>query len=340
MRSRSSASRPGSHLRPGEVKRLIDLLHRPASSWRCRPSCRRRPLPRRCGSCPRTATSLPSRPAVRQPVRGGRRGPHEPALQHLVLPHPGGTGPHHPPRGGRLRLGPPPGRSAGRGCPREHLAGRHLHLQPALPRAGPGLSGRRQRHHPLHEHDPGGGRPRPQAEHTARLRSRAPDDIIFHRTLAEIAGRHPASPTTSSSPTRRRATGGAPGSCPPTASTDCIGRVGARCSTCAGPKPCTSSASRSLARLGIEPRRVRKEVFGPPRDVTRQPGWPRRPAGRYRLHRHPGGGRSISARAGEPLMNSLEREGIVLPAQCRTGECSLCRTASSPAGCTSPRACC
>jgi ferredoxin len=37
-------------------------------------------------------------------------------------------------------------------------------------------------------------------------------------------------------------------------------------------------------------------------------------------------GRQIAARAGEPLMNSLERQGIALPAQCRTGECSLCRT--------------
>ena len=38
------------------------------------------------------------------------------------------------------------------------------------------------------------------------------------------------------------------------------------------------------------------------------------------------GGRSIKARTGEPLMNSLEREGIVIPALCRSGECSLCRT--------------
>ena len=34
----------------------------------------------------------------------------------------------------------------------------------------------------------------------------------------------------------------------------------------------------------------------------------------------------MTVRAGEPLMNSLERQGIVMPAQCRTGECSLCRT--------------
>jgi ferredoxin len=34
----------------------------------------------------------------------------------------------------------------------------------------------------------------------------------------------------------------------------------------------------------------------------------------------------IRARAGEPLMNSLERAGFVLETSCRSGECSLCRT--------------
>jgi len=34
----------------------------------------------------------------------------------------------------------------------------------------------------------------------------------------------------------------------------------------------------------------------------------------------------IETRANEPLMNSLERAGLILPAQCRSGECSLCRT--------------
>jgi ferredoxin len=33
----------------------------------------------------------------------------------------------------------------------------------------------------------------------------------------------------------------------------------------------------------------------------------------------------IRAPAGEPLMNTLERYGIVVPAVCRTGSCSACR---------------
>jgi len=36
--------------------------------------------------------------------------------------------------------------------------------------------------------------------------------------------------------------------------------------------------------------------------------------------------RTIRAPAGEPLMNTLERYGIAVPAVCRSGECSACRT--------------
>jgi len=38
------------------------------------------------------------------------------------------------------------------------------------------------------------------------------------------------------------------------------------------------------------------------------------------------GPRTIQATAGEPLLNSLERHGIIVPAICRAGECSACRT--------------
>ena len=38
------------------------------------------------------------------------------------------------------------------------------------------------------------------------------------------------------------------------------------------------------------------------------------------------GRETMRAVAGEPLLNSLERYGIVVPAVCRAGECSACRT--------------
>ena len=156
--------------------------------------------------------------------------------------------------------------------------------------------------------------------------SRTPDDIIFHRTLAEIAGRHPgiAFEVVISDPPPGYT--GRTGLLSAACITDCIGRVGNQMFYLCGPEAMYDFCEPELARLGIEPRRVRKEVFGPPKDVTRQPGWPAGLRADTAFTVALEGGRSLSARAGEPLMNSLEREGIVLPAQCRTGECSLCRT--------------
>jgi ferredoxin len=33
----------------------------------------------------------------------------------------------------------------------------------------------------------------------------------------------------------------------------------------------------------------------------------------------------ILAKAGEPLLNAFDRSGLVVPALCRSGECSVCR---------------
>ena len=59
---------------------------------------------------------------------------------------------------------------------------------------------------------------------------------------------------------------------------------------------------------------------------TAQPGWPREVPGERKFQVNYKGKKTVPARAAEPLMNSLERAGIVLPASCRSGECSLCRT--------------
>ena len=93
-----------------------------------------------------------------------------------------------------------------------------------------------------------------------------------------------------------------------------------------GPEAMYAFCRDELRKMGIPGRRIRVEMYGPPRDVSAQPGWP---AGKSRdavVKVALTDGRSIEAHAGEPLMNSLERAGIVIPALCRSGECSLCRT--------------
>jgi ferredoxin-NADP reductase len=156
--------------------------------------------------------------------------------------------------------------------------------------------------------------------------SRTPGDVVFQQELAEIAGRHgnvtfdvvisdpPAGFT--------GRTGFLSASC----IDDCVGEVGNQMFYLCGPEAMYAFCEGELATLGVKPRRVRKEVFGPPRDITRQPGWPEGLRADAAFTVTLAGGRRVGARAGEPLINSLEREGIVIPAQCRTGECSLCRT--------------
>ncbi|MBN1947754.1 MAG: 2Fe-2S iron-sulfur cluster binding domain-containing protein [Bradymonadales bacterium] len=92
-----------------------------------------------------------------------------------------------------------------------------------------------------------------------------------------------------------------------------------------GPNQMYELCLAELARLGVEPHRIRREAYGPPEEVTQQPGWPADlspdTACSVEVEDHP----PFQARAGEPLLAALERQGIVVPALCRSGGCSACR---------------
>jgi ferredoxin len=81
----------------------------------------------------------------------------------------------------------------------------------------------------------------------------------------------------------------------------------------------------ALTELGVPAHKIKRELYGPPEDVTREPGWPEGLSARTVFSVDVVGEQSIQAPAGEPLLNSLERYGIVVPALCRAGECSACR---------------
>ncbi len=64
--------------------------------------------------------------------------------------------------------------------------------------------------------------------------------------------------------------------------------------------------------------------MGAPKHIASYPGWPENvKAGDVFQVAIKGKHR---AAASEPLMISLEKAGVVIPALCRSGECSLCRT--------------
>jgi len=80
-----------------------------------------------------------------------------------------------------------------------------------------------------------------------------------------------------------------------------------------------------LDELGVERHRIKRELYGPPVDVTRVPGWPQGVTSETTFTVQVGE-RTIEAAAGEPLLCSLERHGLAPPSICRSGECSLCRS--------------
>lgn len=93
-----------------------------------------------------------------------------------------------------------------------------------------------------------------------------------------------------------------------------------------GPTALQKLVHQSLTELGVPGHKIISEAFGPPWDVTKEPGWPEGIPREEVFNVDVEGMKRIHACAGEPLMNSLERNGIVIPARCRTGRCSACNT--------------
>jgi ferredoxin len=69
---------------------------------------------------------------------------------------------------------------------------------------------------------------------------------------------------------------------------------------------------------------VRREVYGAPLGITNYSGWPQKIKADDTFQVKVGDV-IIKARAGAPLLKTLEEAGITPPSLCRSGECSLCR---------------
>jgi ferredoxin-NADP reductase len=151
-------------------------------------------------------------------------------------------------------------------------------------------------------------------------------DIIFRDEIEQVAARHAniAASMVISNPSRGYK--GLKGFITAEIIKEVLGDVSSQTFYVCGPELMYTLCLAELERLGVARRKIRTEVYGPPKDVTKQPGWPGeiKPDAVFKLALK--GGREIAAKASEPLMISLERAGIVIPALCRSGECSLCRT--------------
>lgn len=93
-----------------------------------------------------------------------------------------------------------------------------------------------------------------------------------------------------------------------------------------GPEVMYQFVIGELEAEGVARRSVKREVQTPPDDPTKLPGWPDGVEKDQAFDIQIQGGRTIIGKASEPLLNTLERYSIpVPPAECRAGECSLCR---------------
>ena len=93
-----------------------------------------------------------------------------------------------------------------------------------------------------------------------------------------------------------------------------------------GPHAMVDLCLRALEELGVPGRRIKRELSGPLPDITVVKGWPREIEGdREFAVKVDGRGVEFRARASEPLLNSLERQGLTLDALCRAGDCGACR---------------
>jgi ferredoxin-NADP reductase len=156
--------------------------------------------------------------------------------------------------------------------------------------------------------------------------SRRPDDVIFGQELADLAANHANlhySAVISEPPPGYE---GPVGFLTADRIRALVGEVEGKTFYVCGPSVMYDFCLEALMALGVPGHKIRRELYGPPDDVTREPGWPEGLAADTVFRVEVAGRQIIQAPAGEPLLNSLERYGLAVPAVCRAGECSACRT--------------
>ncbi|MFB0562446.1 MAG: FAD-binding oxidoreductase [Candidatus Lokiarchaeia archaeon] len=156
--------------------------------------------------------------------------------------------------------------------------------------------------------------------------SRVPEDIIFYNELEKITTKHKNihfSVVISEPPEGYK---GICGFLEKEIILSQIGTAEGKTFYMCGPQAMYTFCDTNLSSLNLPRRRFKREAYGPPDDVTIEPGWPLGLSGDKEFTVEVIGKKTFKARAGDPLMNSLEREGIVVPAVCRSGVCTTCRT--------------
>ncbi|MCX8123558.1 MAG: iron-sulfur cluster-binding domain-containing protein [Spirochaetes bacterium] len=92
-----------------------------------------------------------------------------------------------------------------------------------------------------------------------------------------------------------------------------------------GPQAMYAHILNELQPMNLKPKQIRMEMYGVPTDVFSQPGWPKEIKKDASFTITVRGRITFTVLAGETLLQSLEKNGVIVPSLCRSGECSLCR---------------
>ena len=92
-----------------------------------------------------------------------------------------------------------------------------------------------------------------------------------------------------------------------------------------GPQGLYDFCLPEVENLGVPRRNIKQEMYGAPPNIWEYPGWPPdvHPDSTFAVNVK--NGKQINAKASETLLSTLEKNDILVPSLCRSGECSMCR---------------
>jgi len=151
------------------------------------------------------------------------------------------------------------------------------------------------------------------------------DDVIFQKELESISQRFDNITYIPVIEKPAETFQGACGFINATLIKEAIGDIADKTFFLCGPQGMYDFCLPELESLGIAKRNIRKEMYGPPGSICDHPGWPAGVKALDSFQVSVLDGKTISVNSGTPLLVSLEKEGIVPPSICRSGECSMCR---------------
>ena len=151
------------------------------------------------------------------------------------------------------------------------------------------------------------------------------NDVIFQETFRDLAEKHENFHLTEviSRPTDGYA--GLTGHLSAELIESAVGSLTDKTFYVCGPTPFNEFVESQLKAQGVEDKRIRIECNGPPKNPSCLDNWPSVVSEQDEVKVVVQGKGEFTAKVGEPLLNSLERNGYTVENACRSGECSLCR---------------